>query len=282
MITKIISTADIHIPSLKKINEVKKVLETFINQCKEIVSVEGKDNVRIVVAGDIFDSKLNITNESVLAVHWFLKELNDICKTIVCAGNHDFLINNTDRIDSLTPIFVIGDLPNVVYLDKELDYKSGCYEDDNVVWCLYSSFDGFNVPPITMEKTKFNELGENKTYVGIVHTDINGAITCTNYVTENGLDTNIFEQCDFVIAGHIHKRQELKKNGVKIVYCSSVRQKDFGENVSGHGFVLWDISNADDISYEYKDVPNEDGGYYKFEIYDIKDIEDDFEELINL
>ena len=34
--------------------------------------------------------------------------------------------------------------------------------------------------------------------------------------------------------------------------------------------------------YEYVDVENKDGGFYYFNIYDIKDIEDDFEEITNL
>ena len=59
-------------------------------------------------------------------------------------------------------------------------------------------------------------------------------------------------------------------------------QKDFGENVTGHGFVLWDITDPDDYKYEYVDVENKEGGFYYFNIYDIKDIEEDFEEITNL
>ena len=277
-ITKIISCADIHIPAFKGIDDKKSVLTNFIDQCKKIVKKEGKNNVRIVVAGDLYNNKTNITSESLICLHWFLSELDKVCKTIVFAGNHDFLMNNMDRVDSITPIFLMSDFKNTIFLDKEFDYKSGCYVDDNVVWCLFSSFDNFNKPNINIERSKYNEAEEQKTYVGLVHADVNGAITNTNFVAEH----DIFEDCDFVIAGHIHKRQELKKNGVKIVYCSSIVQKDFGENVTGHGFVLWDISDHDDYKYEYVDVENKEGGFYKFEIYDIKDIEEDFEEITNL
>jgi DNA repair exonuclease SbcCD nuclease subunit len=282
MIKKIIACSDIHFQSLKGIDNKKKILEGFIQQCRDIANTEGRDSVRIVVGGDVFNDKLSITNESILAVNWFLKELDSICKTYVFAGNHDYLVKNTDRVDSITPIFEIGNLPNTVYLDKEFGYKSGCLVDDNVVWCLYSSFEGFNKPDIAIEKAKFAELGEEKTYVGLVHGDVNGAITTTNFVTEHGLDPAVFGGCDFVIAGHIHKRQEIKKDGIKIVYCSSIVQKDFGENISGHGFVLWDLTNTKDYTYQFVDVKNEDSGFYIFSIYDIKDIEDDFEELVNL
>lgn len=279
-ITKIITCSDIHIPSLKGIDELKETLNIFIEKCKKIVKDEDDAaNVRIVVLGDIFHNKLAITNESILCAHWFFSELDKVCKTYVIIGNHDFLMNNMGRVDSLSPLFEIGSYKQVYFLDKELDCQSGIYEDDNVAWCLYSSFSGFNTPDITVHK----EMNKDKefVYVGLIHGDVNGAITTTNRVTENGLDPGVFEECDFVAAGHIHKRQEIKKNGVKIVYCSSIKQQNMGESVHGHGFVLWDIEDTDDIEYKFIDIPNVNGGFYKFVVNDISDIKNDKEELLN-
>lgn len=284
MITKIISCADIHIPALKGIDELKVILSKFIQECEKIVKEEGSESVRIVVAGDILHNKISVTNESILAAHWFFSQLDEICKTIVIIGNHDFLMNNMDRVDSLSPLFDIGGYKQVVFLDKELGCKSGIYDDDNVSWCLYSSFSGFNRPDIDAHKVLNKETDKKDNfYVGLIHGEVNGAITVTNYVSETGVSQDVFDGCDFVIAGHIHKRQELKKNDVKIVYCSSINQKDYGESITGHGFVLWDIDVDDklDISYKYVDIPNEDGGFYKFEINDISDLEKDEEDLIN-
>ena len=199
-IKKIISCADIHFPQLKQLDDLKEILTTFINQCKEIVKKEGADNVRIVIAGDILHNKNAITPESMLAVNWFFTELDKICKTIVIIGNHDFLMNNIGRVDSLTPLFEIGSYKQVVFLDKELEYKSGIYEDDNIAWCLYSSFTGFNTPDIEMHKETCRNKNNIDLYVGLIHGDVNGAITVTNRVTENGLDPSVFNECDFVIA----------------------------------------------------------------------------------
>lgn len=282
MITKIIACSDIHIPNFNGLEDLKETLQKFVEECKKIVEEEGdKSKVRIVVCGDLVDKKLEVSNETMIMLYWFLSELGKVAKTVVIIGNHDMLMNNTDRVDSLTPIFEIGKLSNVVYLDKELDFKSGCYKDDNVVWCLYSSYDAFNTPDIESFKVKSRSKAP-LSYVGLIHTDINGAITVTNFVTENGIDPKVFENCDFVIAGHIHKRQEIKKNGVKIVYCSSIRQKDFGESITGHGYVLWDISDTEEPTYECVDIPNENSGFYQFEINSIDDIKEDNEELINL
>ncbi len=280
MITKIIACSDIHIPALKGIDELKAHLERFIAKCKKVIKEEDSpENVRIVVAGDIFHNKITVTNESILCANWFFSELDKLCKTYIIIGNHDLLMNNTDRVDSLSPLFEIGNYKQVMFLDKELGCKSGIYEDDNVAWCLFSSFSGFNTPDIKMHKE--TNKGKKFTYVGLIHADVNGAITVTNYTTDNGIDPSVFEDCDFVIAGHIHKRQEIKKNGVRIVYCSSIKQRDFGESVTGHGFILWDIEDPEDITYKNVNIPDEDGGYYKFTINDISDIENDKEELMN-
>lgn len=277
MIKRIISCSDIHIPSYKGIEELKVILNKFINECKTIANEIGKDNVRIVVAGDIFHNKISITNESIMAAGWLFSQLNDICKTIVIAGNHDLLLSNLNRVDSLTSLFEICDYDNVVFLDKELGYKSGCLVDDNVVWCLYSCFDEFSSPSIAAEKIK----NEDKIYVGLIHGDINGAVTATGYLTEDSLSPAVFKDCDFVIAGHIHKQQEIKKNGVRIVYCSSINQKDFGESILGHGYVLWELDKKD-YPYEFVNIDNSDGGFYKFSINTIEDLENDDEILINL
>jgi DNA repair exonuclease SbcCD nuclease subunit len=93
------------------------------------------------------------------------------------------------------------------------------------------------------------------------------------------LDISYFEGLDFVIAGHIHKRQEIKKNGVKVVYCGSLIQQDMGENLTGHGGVVW---NVEEKTWEPFDLERGEYGFYKFIIDDIEDIEEDKEKIINL
>ena len=278
MVKKIIACSDIHIRNLKRMDETYDMLQKFINHCEDIVTNGGyeRDEVRIVVAGDIFENKITVSNEANLAASWFLNGLSEVCKVIVVAGNHDFLMNNKSRVDSLTPIISIAGNKDVVYIDNYTEYCSGYYEDDNIVWCLFSSFDDFNRPEIELIKS---ELGKDKTYVGLIHADINGAVSHTNRVTENGLDAGIFEGLDFVIAGHIHKHQEIKKNGVKTVYCGSLIQQNNGESIYGHGYVVWDTETCE---YELIELPNTDYGFYKFTIEKETDIEEDKEILVNL
>ena len=132
----------------------------------------------------------------------------------------------------------------------------------------------------------YTDIGIRKkkgtTYVGIIHGEVNGATSPNNRISENGLDPSIFDKCDFVIAGHIHKFQEIKKNNTKIVYCSSLKQQNFGETVSGHGFVLWNLNNVDEYTYEFIETPNTEHCYYKFSINNIEDIETNKEILVNI
>ena len=279
MIKKIIACSDIHIRNLKRMDETFELLGKFIAKCIKIQADNKfeREEMRIVVAGDLFENKISVSNEANIAASWFLTHLSDVCDVIVVCGNHDYLANNKNRVDSITPIVSIANNERVRYIDSELMFESGYIVDDNIVWCLYSTFDDFNTPDLTELEVDYPDNDFVK--VGLIHGDINGAVSDTNRVTDKGLDPNTFSDMDFVIAGHIHKHQEIKKNGVKIVYCSSLIQQNNGESIHGHGYVVWD---AETCEYEFIELENEKYGFFKFRISDINDIEEDKEVLVNL
>ena len=278
MITKVIGIADIHIANIpNRINDLKETVETFFKQAKKIVKDEGgPENVRIAVLGDIFDSKLEISNEGLLTGYWFLQELDKICPTIIIAGNHDLNLQNLSKIDSITPIFEMANFKQTRYLDMEFGYKSGFVKDDNVVWCLYSTFSSFEKPAFVPDKE--TNPDKNVKYIGLIHGEINGATNPNNTVSENALSPNLFDGTDFVFAGHIHKKQVIEGNGTKIVYCSSLKQKNYGETVSGHGFVLYDAETG---NFEFVETPNKTTSFYKFSISDLDAIDRNEEILLN-
>lgn len=274
MVKRIIHIADLHIPN--DVNKrpysdmVKQLIADILDEIKEC---ESRDEVRVVIVGDIFCQKIRVTNEAMTVFHELLNFLNQMCKTIVVAGNHDMLENNTDRTDSITPTFEInGAYENIIFLDKYLDYKSGYLVDDNIVWVLYSMFDKFAKPNMTKIKKT-----ENNRIIGLYHGEVVGAVTDIGRMSESGIDPKNFKKCDCVMAGHIHKFQELKKGGVPIVYSSSVFQQDAGENISGHGFVVWDVET---MTYHHHEVENKHR-ILKFEISSYDDVTEDEEILIN-
>lgn len=271
MIQKIIACADLHIRNLRRIDEYQMQFAKFIDECKAIAE---KEETIIVVAGDIFHNKIDISAEGYALAAWFFRELDKIAPTYVIAGNHD-MSRNMERLDPLSMLFSVTSFKNIHYLDKDLEYQSGCYIVDNITLAVYSSFDNFARPNIEEYHIKYPE----NTIVGVFHGDINGGKSDAGYICENGFNASMFDGCDFVIMGHVHKRQELTYNGIPIVYCGSLIQQNHGENLSGHGFVVW---NVDDSTYEKKDILNKDFGYYTFTIDNSEDIDNNKEEIINL
>jgi predicted MPP superfamily phosphohydrolase len=127
MIKKLVHFSDLHIRLFKDHDLYKSILETAIDQWKEL------EPDRIVFTGDLVHSKNQMTPELIEMVRWILTECSYIAKTIIIPGNHDFLVNNTERLDALSPIINSLNSENIVY------YKDrGVYEDENISWCVYS------------------------------------------------------------------------------------------------------------------------------------------------
>ena len=249
-------------------------MDKFITNLENNTMDYNKDELRIVIVGDIFDQKIKATNEAKTMFHNMLNRLNRICKTYIIAGNHDMLQNNRERMDSINPTFDIdGVYDNITYLDKELGFNSGIYVDDNIVWVLYSMHSDFSSPDLMDAREKY----PNHVFVGLYHGDIPGATTDIGRSIENGIDVNLFKECDCVMAGHIHKYQEIRKNGVPIVYSGSLFQQNAGENTTMHGYVLWDIDN---MEHELIEVDN-DYRIFKFTAESYDDVKNDVERLIN-
>tara|TARA_R110000851_G_scaffold211640_5_gene364243 strand:+ start:977 stop:1759 length:783 start_codon:yes stop_codon:yes gene_type:complete len=259
MINKIIHFSDLHLRLFKEHDRYRKVLTEAMNEWK----VESPD--RVVFTGDLVHSKNQMTPELLEIVSWTLTECAKICKTIVLIGNHDFLENNLDRMDVISPIVNNLNNDNIVY------YKDrGTYEDDNVLWCIYSLMDG-NVPPDIPD-------GGDKVKIGLFHGPIEGSTTDTGFRFESGYSLDKFKGLDVVLCGDIHKRQTYDiKGGKKAYMVGSFLQQNFGENVRNHGYGIYDIKKD---KYIFKDVDGPEP-YLTFKITDIEDIENGTEQLTN-
>lgn len=275
MIKKIIACSDIHIRNVRRHDEYVEVMNKFIDECKAYANEYGRDSIRIVVAGDLLHNKLDISGEGYVLGSWFVRMLSNVAKTIVIAGNHDINMRNLSRMDPISAMFSIIDFNDAVYLDRELEYESGYLPDDNITWCLYSAFDNFARPNIEEAKA----LYPDNVNVGLFHGELKSAKTDVGYVAENGKDASYFEGIDFGILGHIHRRQCIKNNGVPLVYCGSLIQQEHGENLHGHGYVVWDVET---FKYEEKDIPNENFGFYTMAVNSGEDLDNDTEEILNL
>ena len=271
MIKKIIHCADLHIRTFRMHEEYKEIFQLFINEIEDFM-VEGNykyDEVRVAIVGDLVHQKITISNEQLILSCWFLNELSKLCKVVIIAGNHDLLENNKDRVDSISPMIQLLDNENIMYFKE-----SKCYVDDNVVWCNYSIFEGNSRPNIEESR----KLHTDKTFIGLYHAPIAGATTDIGYeFDESFTPLTHFEGCNMVLCGDIHKRQIFNHKGIPIAMPSSLIQQNFGESISKHGYLIWDVLNK---SYIEKDIET-DYGFYQFKVNTLKDIENGTEKLTN-
>jgi DNA repair exonuclease SbcCD nuclease subunit len=270
MVKKIIHTADWHIRNYRLHNEYKEVFISFINQLTDLVKDYKREEIRIVIAGDLVHQKTVISNEQLLLCTWVIRKLEEIAPVIIIAGNHDLNLNNKDRMDSITPM--VQFLP-----DENINYfkESKCYLDDNIVWCVYSIFENNERPDIESARAEF---GPDKTYIGLFHGPLIGAKTDIGYTIDHGVELEQFDGCDLVMCGDIHQRQKLMFNDIQIVMPSSLIQQNFGENVSKHGFLMWDV---EDKTFTEHDVENKHP-LYQFKIKSLEDLETGNEKITNL
>lgn len=257
--------ADIHIKTFQLHDLYRTQFEKTITSIKTEIGDCTPDEVRIAVVGDIAHQKINISNEQIILTSWLLNELTKIGKVVIIPGNHDFLENNLERLDSITPVVELLKNPNIAY-----HKDSGVFEDDNIKWVVYSLYQ-HNVKP---EFTKGDGF-----YVGLFHGPVQGLSTDFGYEFDGAYDRLNFINIDLLLCGDIHKRQVFElPNKKKAVMVGSLIQQNFGETIKYHGYGIFDMEDQD---YRFVDVKN-DRPFMHFTISDIKDIENEREELINL
>ena len=270
MVKKIVHLADIHIRTFRMHDEYKDVFKNLLKDVKTLTEGLERDEIRIVIAGDLVHQKIVISNEQLILGTWFLRALEQIAPVIIIAGNHDLLENNKDRMDSITPMVQFLPDANINFFKE-----SKCYLDDNIVWCVYSIFEENARPDIESARVEF---GDDKTYVGLFHAPLINAKTDIGYEIDHGAELDTFEGCDVVMLGDIHKRQSFNHKGIIVAYPSSLIQQNFGENVTKHGFLFWDVETK---TYTEHDVENK-SPYYQFKIKSLEDIENGTAKITNL
>jgi DNA repair exonuclease SbcCD ATPase subunit len=245
---RIYHIADIHIRNVKRHKEFREVFYSMFDEIKK----RGTEDSIIYLAGDIAHAKLEMSPELLKEISWLLTECTKHCETILIAGNHDCNMNNSDRLDVLTPIVEALKLPNLHYLRDTQVYAIG-----DVDFAVFSIFDNKDNWP------KADTLFGNKK-IALFHGPVDHSQTDIGYVVSSRhFTTDMFDGYDLALLGDIHKRQELiSPKGCKCVYAGSLVQQNFGETLDKHGFLVWDL---DTLTYEEIDIKN-DYGYYTMDI----------------
>jgi acyl dehydratase len=131
-IERIFHISDIHIRLYNRQNEYQNVFQKLYDYIKQNTS----NKEIIIITGDLLHSKNNLSPESILITQHFLINLAAICPTFLIAGNHDAMLTNQQREDSITAIVQNIRIPNFFYLRN-----SGVYLATNVAIAVCSILD---------------------------------------------------------------------------------------------------------------------------------------------
>ena len=221
---KVLHVADIHIRNYQRHKEYRKV---FRQLYKEVDALP--KNSIVYVGGDVVHSKTDISPELIDLTTEFFKNLADRRHTIVITGNHDANLNNSSRLDSLTPMIESLNHPQLHYLKD-----SAVHEIAGTHFTVFSIFDD---PTTFIKSSSFKA----KTKVALFHGALDMSYTDAGYKVESdNLKISMFKGYDMVMLGDIHKRQFYDKNKT-ILQVGSLIQQNFGEAFDNHGCAIWDV-----------------------------------------
>ena len=237
---KIAHTADVHIRGLQYLDEMKFTLDKFCD------SIEKEKVDLTVISGDLYHSKLTVTNEYFDLCFKFLKRLTETAPLLIILGNHDLALNNKNRMDALTPVInALGDTKFPVYFLKTADQT---VKIENIHFHCLSVLDEKKDWPnqdtiiAGLESGKYDP---EDVHIALYHGSINGSKYDNDWISRgNQDDLSTLAGFDYGLLGDIHKYQMLTP---RIGYPGSLRQNNFGEDLE-KGYLLWDIKSKE----EYK------------------------------
>ena len=230
--------ADVHICKTKNVDVYDKILKKTV----EIIKNEKREKLT-VICGDLFEERKPNQVANIMA-RTFLKELGNVCETILILGNHDKNMNNDN--EDIAP-----NSTKTILCALETKYKIHLLTDENV-----HKIKGINFVLTDMKSKKVSDFKKNKNevYISLYHGTINNSkIDNHIFVDNKKLGVKDFAKYDYVFLGDIHKHQYFRKNKT-MCYPGSLVQQDFGESVDHHGMILWDMNNK---TSKFIEVPNE-------------------------
>jgi len=226
IINKVYHLADLHIRNLQRHKEYRLVFKKFLKKVKE----DKIEDSLIYIAGDIAHAKTEMSPELVHEISWFLTECAKLRETVLITGNHDCNLNNSHRLDVLTPIIENLNNDRIHYLRD-----TGVYNIHNLTFVVYSILDD-------KENWPKGDTVDGENTICLFHGPVNKAQTDIGYtVSSNSFQVDMFDGFDMAMLGDIHKRQTFGEGYEHIAYAGSMVQQNHGELLEKHGYLIWDI-----------------------------------------
>lgn len=250
-ISHIVHISDIHIRLYNRQKEYADIFQKLFQKIKEIKSTI--PNLIIIITGDLLHSKNILSPESILITQQFLQRLAEITTTILIAGNHDALLTNNQREDSITAITKNIEIPNFHYLKY-----SGVYIYENLAIAVNSIIDNkwIFARDIQRRDTTTHTVALYHGSVGLCETGVGFRMRGEKLVDD-------FAGYDYALLGDIHKFQFMDPEGKRIAYASSLIAQNFSEWNHPHGLLLWDLFEG---NHKYHEIPNT-FGFFVFNLH---------------
>lgn len=255
--THILHVADIHIRLNKRHDEYKEVFNNLYAEIRKT-----PETTVVALLGDVVHSKSDLSPECVQMASDLFKNIADLRPLVLVAGNHDATLSNKSRLDSLTPIVDALAHPNIFYLKT-----TGLYGLRNI---LFNNMGVFDAPERYIQGRDIPDVYRNQYehVIALFHGAVDRAALDTGYAVSNpAIMPPLFDWHDIALLGDIHKRQDMQaydpdNHKPCIHYVGSMIQQNHGENLTGHGYSLWDLKTR---GYTFTELKN-DYGYFTVDV----------------
>jgi len=274
-VTKIFHLSDIHIRLYQRLHEYEEVFEHLYDLLAEEKTqlVHGRDEGVVVVTGDLLHNKNELSPECIATTQNFLRRLVQCFPVLLIAGNHDALLNNKSRMDSITAILGSVKTDGLWYLRD-----SGFYGYRNLVFGVSSLLDG---EFMEISRLDPSERQEGQTLVALYHGGVGRFSTNMGFSMEGHIGVSRFDGYDLTLLGDIHLYQYLNADKT-MAYPGSLISQNFTETDENHGFLVWTVATRQSAlqlvpnRYAYCDAFQEDEHHLLFREhrYDLREESD--------
>ena len=224
---RILHISDLHIRLASRFKEYNLVFQSFVHRVAEF-----PESI-VVITGDVFHTKNELTPDCVMLCVNFLRNLSKRAPVVIIPGNHDMVMHNLDKCDTITSVLHRRNLSRVYYLRA-----SGVYRFGNLVYIHNSLWRPGDDAWIHAERHALH-LANDDVLVHLYHGTVGACQTLNGIRFSDSLSLSKFDGADMVLLGDVHRHQLLAPH---VAYAGSMISQNFNETDDEHGFIEWNVS----------------------------------------
>lgn len=187
-----------------------------------------ENNITTVVqTADLFDNRKHIhvhaLNES--KKYFFDKFDQYNINLISYLGNHDVFHKNTLIVNS--PNLLLNEYKNIKIYDEPITINLYGHDVLILPWICTDNY-----------VSCMDEINKSKAQICFGHLELSGFAMYKGIISEEGMDSGIFDKFEYVFSGHYHTRS-YRDN---IYYCGTAYEMSWGDYNDQKGFHIFDIN----------------------------------------